>query len=696
VCVAVCGGAFFALAAARGVDAFHVLHALRHIVDSNQAFGRPEIAREYDPSVYWHLAVFPIGVLAVAVLAFAAVRAREKFGPAELFAPIFVLYGAAYYFANFQRGLVRHTWIEVGNVYLLSFGFAVLCTSIYLATSLAPHTKALLFLGVASVLSGSFGLQGPLPANASNYASTWQQALTKRTSTRPVEFVPSVIDRSPTTPFIERRHFAAMRAFVADHLTPAQTFLDLTNSPVLFLITHRRSPQYLNHLLLAGDQWLQRSELTEFARNDIPFVLAAADPDLAALDGVQAGMHNYGDSVHSSVRQWLFQEWLHRGYEPWCVVQRWIVWRRKDWLAPVQPIGTGVRHLAQAQCDAGARQVVLHGATDQAPLARLEPDRIAYLRLDGVATERGSIALRLALSDEHGARRDVVRSLVVEPGDTPRFWTLPCDLGRSTLQSLEIDATQDSAFELRQVVLDDAVAADYATIADRLKLRVTPDLGQAAWLWANRDDGHALAQPVLRELWPASAEAQRSELPLALDARDFPRFSRGIGVKHAAFMLGGSDYAHVPAVGAHVRFASGAERVVERIELPRVYVSGSALDPESDGAPHEVMLIADQAVLSRNSPHLRFEPLDDSAQPCYVALRITRLAREVREAAIVWGAGDRSLGRLDFTLRGDGPQDYLLRVSSQASWARAPCDWIDVPTDNGAFELVAARIIAGD
>jgi len=160
--------------------------------------------------------------------------------------------------------------------------------------------------------------------------------------------------------------------------------------------------------------------------------------------------------------------------------------------------------------------------------------------------------------------------------------------------------------------------------------------------------------------------------------------------------LDAGEQANIPVVGSRVRFASGAERVVERIELPRIFVSGAPLDPERDGAPNTVMLIAEQAVMSTKSALLTFKPLEDPTQPCYVALRIARLNQEVRQTGIVWGAGGGALGQLNFELRGDGPQDYLLRVSSQASWARAACDWIEVRTPAGAIQLVSARLLAGD
>src|SRR5262249_38035042 len=144
----------------------------------------------------------------------------------------------------------------------------------------------------------------------------------------------------------DEHHYRAFTEFAAQMLTPRQTFLDLTNSPMLYALAHRRSPHYLNHLYLAHDEHLQLSELAEIQRNDVPLVLAWMEDDEAGRDGVIANNYTFGDSVHDSVRHWLIREGLQASYEPWCIVQRWQVWRRKNWLAPAAPEGSDQRELA--------------------------------------------------------------------------------------------------------------------------------------------------------------------------------------------------------------------------------------------------------------------------------------------------------------------------------------------------------------
>ncbi len=604
-CGFVYGVVFLGLAWYRGVDPLHVVQSLQHIVSSSQGFGQA-VAREFGPDVRWHLFVLPIAVLSIAAISIFLRATTQSPTRERAFLMLFLAYGAFYYFANFQRGLVRHTWIEPGNVYVLSFGFVVLALSPYLRASGSERSRWIAFLGIATVLAGSFGLQGPIPASAAKYKNLWQKTIAHRIEWPHVQFAPFLIDRSPSSPSLEKHHYGAARRFIASNLTPDQTFLDLTMSPMLYVVLHRRSPHYLNHLYLAHDEWLQKNEIPEFEENDVPVVFTWMEEDLAKFDGEVANQHNFGDTVHNSVRQWVFHEWLNRHYEPWCVVQRWQVWRRKNWLAPTHPFGVDAAELAKAQPTTRGGGVSLRSVDGTKPVAPLEPGTVTYLEIDGNATKAAQIDVTLTFDDAAGQRGELRRRLDVTPGSAPRYWTLPFDLEAKSLHS--VDVTSASGFEFSSVELETVVALDYSTVLDRARLRICPTLGNAAWLWATGDDRKAITRPVLRELRKQQSPAQ-----------------------------------------------------------------------------------------SQNAVRYFFDPLDDPLESCYVALRIRRSTPNAQIAGVVWGIDDRAIGRMNFQTVGDGPQDYLVRVSSQFSWSRRRCNWISVvTTGENEIEVLDAKILKGD
>lgn len=607
---AICGAFFaamlFLLAALRDVDALRLLLRLKHVIGSSQGFGIA-VARTFDPTVYWHLAVMPLLVLSIVILALLStrVRALTQVRPEVR---LFVLFAAGYYFANYQRGLVRHTFWEIGNVYLLSFGFAVILASIYGVPNLSSKSRAVAFLAVGSLLVGCFGLQGDLPERSDRYETAFSRAEKHRRFSWHVDYVTWRIDRSPYSKSLERRHYGAVLEFVANSLKDDQTFLDLTSSPMLYAMAKRRSPHYLNHLFLAHDQWLQKDAAQEFRRHDIPFVFAWMDPQLSQLDRVEANHHNSGDSIHNSVRQWIFYEWLHRHYEPWRLVQRWETWRRKDWVSPVPPGGSDDREILAAKPQPDSPTIVLARAP-QAQLFLTNPERAPYLRFRGSTPVDTRIQVTISFVDGAADSTALSRELVLPAGERDSYWTLPYDAVWRPMRSITIVAPRGVVDD---VALRDVIASDFTSMPKLLTEEICPSLGKVAWLWANADSDGALSRPVLRQLTVSPSQSPGAKGPRAGDTRMF------------------------------------------------------------------------------------FGKLEEPFDPVYVHLRLNRTDPNVKDSGIVWGRDERSIGRMNFDLHGEGPQDYLLRISGQFSWAVGQCNWLMVVLPESGVTVESAQIRKGD
>lgn len=607
ICGAACAIPLLTLAAWRDVSVPPLLLRLSHIVDSSQGFGIA-VAPVVDSIVSFHLAVFPLVVLAVLAGVVVLWIARPDRARAKAPIVLFLCFAGAYYFANYQRGLVRHTFSEPGNVYLLSFGFATLAAATLLAPWRNETTKALGFLGAAAFLAGCFGLEGPDPVRVGGHEAVYERAERHRRTHFHLAHVPWRIDRTPTSPFLEQHHYGAVREFVSESLAPEQTFLDLTNSPMLYAITHRRSPHYLNHLYLAHDEWLQKDAAQEFRRHDIPVVFAWMDRELAARDRVESNRHNFGDTVLNNVRHWFLHEWLHRHYEPWRTVQRWETWRRKDWLSPVAPEGIGSRDRTAGE-RAPRGGFSFRRVDESDPPLTTGRDRIPYLRIDRSATESVRIVVRLAFSDGAAGDAETKRELTIPAGEGPLHWTLPIDSAWRAIAAIHVD---DASGFVRSVTYCDVIATEYTRMPDLLAETFCPNLGMAAWLWAHFDAKGAISRPVLRHL-----------------------------------------------------------------EVPPGWTPGS---PEP----------------RRGDTRMFFGPLEQPFDPCYVKLRLNRTDPNLTNVGIVWGRDDVSISRINFDLGGDGPQEYLIRVSSQYSWSSGRCNWIQVVLPETGVTIETAAILKGD
>ncbi len=688
LCALVYGGAFFAIAYARGVDPLARLEDLRHVLQSNQGFGHVEIARTLNANVLLNLSVIPLAVLALT--AWVLVRLRRSSAPQAPFKELFIVWAAVYYFVNFPRGLVRHSWIEVGNVYALSFALTALSSAVLLRAWRTERLRAAAFLGSASVLAGSFGVFGPLPERADKYHRLWTNWRASFLRAEHIKAQPEVIDRTPTSPQTERDHYAEFREFVAANLGPEQTFVDLQHAPLLYSDTRRRSPHYLNHIYLAHDEHLQLSEIAEFERNDIPLAVVWTEDDLAKRDGVKASRHNVPDAVFNHVRQWRLHEWLNARYEPWRLVQRWQVWRRTNWIAPTAPQGEDERLLAAQSAPLDSERKVRLAPAEGASF-ELTAERTAYLRVRGRNAAAGELLVRITFA---GDERPIVRELRLPEGPLEHCWTLPASSAPRSVAQVEFDFGAARECEVSEVALLDVTAPAYSDILPRatrwrpLLLRWLP------WVWGSLDPDQAQLRPLVRSIWPPKGHEVATK-SFELSARSAAGFENGVNGSKAAVLIDELDPPLAP--GDRVRFAASGERTVRRVADGEVSFTGPPLDPVRDGRPNAVERL-ELSAAARAANRMLFEPLEDGRKPCFLVLELaapTRRAKdEERTGVLQFGAGEVNLGRIDFNVK-PGVHTYVFPTANEYNWARSTVDWISFHGPGGGIRATRVTLVEG-
>jgi len=662
------GGGFFAIAHLRGVDALARLEDLRHVLQSSQGFGHTSIASELSPNVLTNLSVVPLALLA---LAGATLWRLRGLGRAQTsFRELFVVWAVAYYLANFQRGLVRHSWIETGNVYVLSFGLSAMCAAVAIWWRGAERERVAAFLFAASILGGVFGVQGPLPAGADRFMQLWASARMVFLSKQRVAPSGQRIERGTASAESERDHYAQFREFIAAHLSPAQTFVDLQNAPMLYSETRRRSPHYLNHLYLAHDEHLQRSEIAEFGRHDIPLAVVWTEDDLAARDGAEPNRHNVPDALFNHVRQWRLHEWLNARYEPWRLVQRWQVWRRRNWMAPCAPQGEDEQLLARATGPRAPSRDIALVANDAATIS-LAAERVAYVRLRGRNGAQGEVEVRVEFE---GQAAPLVRRLRLPLGAVDHYWTLPPASTAREARRVTFDLGGALHFDASEIALLDVKAPDYTDILPRATRWRALALRWLPWMWGAYDAAQLHLRPPLREVWSLEDHIKLGA-KIELSARSEPGFVNGVHSSKAAILV---DELDPPlAAGDSVRFAASGDRVVKRVRGREVVFEGAPLDPAGDGRPHGATRL-ELSAAARKPSRLWFTPLEDRLAPTFLVLEIVAPPRGSRReeltGAIHWGAKDENLGRIDFLLE-PGQHNYVLPLANHYNFTRAAVDW---------------------
>jgi hypothetical protein len=107
----------------KDIDLFTNIYQSLDYFGAGQAHAFPEITRNIERYYLFHYFIFPIIVLGVT--GFFGFKLFKRKKEASFFT-IAILFMAFYYFANAQRGLVRHSFYEGSDMFFSSFIFLIL------------------------------------------------------------------------------------------------------------------------------------------------------------------------------------------------------------------------------------------------------------------------------------------------------------------------------------------------------------------------------------------------------------------------------------------------------------------------------------------------------------------------------------------------------------------------------------------
>jgi hypothetical protein len=224
------------------------------------------------------------------------------------------------YLANGQRGLVRHSFLSGSEMFLAStffVGLALFITFLIERNQKSTNRYCLFFSSafLVFVLLKFFPLghnetlfQTALknPSFAQFDRNFGEEALTQRTS--------------PDYAFQEIM-YTDLKRFLDNNLTAAQTFLDFSNTPMLYYYCERRIPGYFNqNLQNTVNDYLQLHMLKQVDPENTPVVVFSNVP------------HNWFDAtdgVPNVMRYYLIAEYIFEHYKPIGIISNKSIWVAK-------------------------------------------------------------------------------------------------------------------------------------------------------------------------------------------------------------------------------------------------------------------------------------------------------------------------------------------------------------------------------
>ena len=300
-----------------------------HYITANQAHGYSSITANFNHQFYvYHVMVPAIGIFSIYTIIYILKSGKySKIANAE-----FILSSSLFLFilflANFQRGLVRHSFWEGTEHFLVSLFFSALTLFIfYFIKKKYNVNNYILLLGISFTVI-LFLKYFPIEEGKTRFEKIFTENLLNSS----INYFKAHNSRIITNEKFANENYTDIRQFLDHNLTKEQTFLDFSNSPMLYFYTQRKIPSYFcQSLQNTVDDYLQLQHLKRVTPEKVPVAIYSNYPPQGfdALDGVPNAMRHY-----------LIAEYIYNNYRPFCVINNRSIWLAKNFEAEWEKLKT--------------------------------------------------------------------------------------------------------------------------------------------------------------------------------------------------------------------------------------------------------------------------------------------------------------------------------------------------------------------
>jgi hypothetical protein len=299
---------------------FSNLDKALHYITANQAHGRTEIAAKLNHQFYLIHLFIPLvsaGMILVSVVRLRT--AKEKLNQFQLYSLNASVFLILIYIINFQRGLVRHSFIERTDGFLLSTFFIAVCLFIL---SYTINTKTIwrgIYLSASAFILILFVKYFPINTDsfANRYLSNNSfQGMNDYIQDEDFEGRNMGKEKFADSTFVE------LKTFFDDRLTTEQTFLDFSNSPMLYFYCERNVPSYFcQSQQNMVDDFLQLEQIKAADIDKAPYVIYSSYPYI---------WFDKTDGIWNNLRYYILAEHIYVNYRPFGLVNGKSIWIDKN------------------------------------------------------------------------------------------------------------------------------------------------------------------------------------------------------------------------------------------------------------------------------------------------------------------------------------------------------------------------------
>ena len=297
-------------------DVFINIKQALHYFGANQAHGSLSMGNSQDRLFVIHYMLFPAIIL---FIGFYLLFRKKQFLEDFNFIYISLLFLIVFYFSNAQRGLVRHGFNDSSDLWITSFSFLIIALFVYLLSlkSRKVYKNAVLLGGVFFlILFFKYPACGGFTNLLDQFHDSYQHYV-------PFSYSKQKIIRYQETDLFAKDTYLDIKEFMDNNFSPRTTFLDFSNTPMLYFYTQRQMPSYFNQYLQnTVDEYLQQQNLISLSETDVPVVV---------YSNVPPSWFDMTDGVENSCRYFLIAEHIFRNYHPFIILNHHSLWLKNGW-----------------------------------------------------------------------------------------------------------------------------------------------------------------------------------------------------------------------------------------------------------------------------------------------------------------------------------------------------------------------------
>lgn len=282
---------------------------------SAQTYGYSIIGWTNTSQFKMHYYVFPIAVLIIVTALFLNYK-KLTISKQQRLSYLSLLFLCAFYFMNFNRGLIRHSLIEGGDEFTSSFIYIILPGSIFVFF----RKQATLSKFIVFVLFSFFSILNFKMSLRQDSISLFEQNIHK-IQTQKNDTLSNIKNRILGLSDSTKLKDYAFIQFIKNHTKADETFMDFTGNSMLYFYTKKISPSFFyQNPFCSHNEFLQKRFIQDFSNYSVPFLI---------FTNTQAN-DNFGmDGVPNIFRHYRMAEYFYKNYEPHVIVDKYRVWKKK-------------------------------------------------------------------------------------------------------------------------------------------------------------------------------------------------------------------------------------------------------------------------------------------------------------------------------------------------------------------------------